>query len=47
MTALYPVDKIPLQVFEQPWQPGGTEQTGQGVPDAAVLPVRHRVGQRD
>ena len=36
-----------LQVFEQPGQPGGTEQTRQSVPDAAVLPVRHRVGQCD
>ena len=36
-----------LQVFEQPWQPGGAEQAGQGVPDAAVLAVRHRVGHRD
>ena len=36
-----------LQVFEQPGQPGGTEQTRQSVPDAAVLAVRHRVGHRD
>ena len=41
------VHHVYLQVFEQSWQPSGAEQTGQGVPDATVLPVRHRVGQCD
>ena len=40
-------EKTFCQVLEQPGQPRGAEQAGQGVPNPAVLPVRHRLRQRD